>query len=254
MNRDVVEDVVAYAKKQAYKEKINLLFDLTTNGLLINEGVIEFFKKNPEMSVIISLDGDSTTQNLNRNRRGAHIDSYENIRRYAKELITLPNLTVNMVIVPNQVLNFYKNFLHNYRLGFRRFNFLPAYFTVWTEGKLQILVEGFAALVNFLRSHADISVKNADITSDIPFFNAGFVVDCNGDLFSTNLFLSRHYEHIRHDLLKGNVLERHVHFSDIPNDATIASILRDSANLKLFYSSLRVDAILGNFVRKLANK
>lgn len=56
MNWDVVKDLVAYARKEEKKYNKNFRFTLTTNGVLIDDDVIEFL--NREMSnVVLSLDG-----------------------------------------------------------------------------------------------------------------------------------------------------------------------------------------------------
>ena len=56
MNFQVVKDLVAYARSIEKEHNKNFRFTLTTNGLLINEDVIDF--ANREMSnVVLSLDG-----------------------------------------------------------------------------------------------------------------------------------------------------------------------------------------------------
>jgi len=56
MNWDVVKEMVAYARSIEKKHNKNFRFTLTTNGLLIDDDVIEFANK--EMSnVVLSLDG-----------------------------------------------------------------------------------------------------------------------------------------------------------------------------------------------------
>ena len=56
MNFDVVKDVVAYARSIEKQHNKNFRFTLTTNGLLIDDDVIDF--ANREMSnVVLSLDG-----------------------------------------------------------------------------------------------------------------------------------------------------------------------------------------------------
>ncbi len=56
MNFDVVKDVVKYARSIEKEKKKNFRFTLTTNGMLIDDDVIEFANK--EMSnVVLSLDG-----------------------------------------------------------------------------------------------------------------------------------------------------------------------------------------------------
>lgn len=56
MNWDVVKELVAYAREQEKIHNKNFRFTLTTNGMLIDDDVIEFANK--EMSnVVLSLDG-----------------------------------------------------------------------------------------------------------------------------------------------------------------------------------------------------
>ena len=56
MNFDVVKQLVAYARSREKECKKNFRFTLTTNGMLINDDVIDF--ANREMSnVVLSLDG-----------------------------------------------------------------------------------------------------------------------------------------------------------------------------------------------------
>ncbi|MBR5191716.1 MAG: thioether cross-link-forming SCIFF peptide maturase, partial [Clostridia bacterium] len=56
MNWDVVKELVAYARVQEKIHNKNFRFTLTTNGMLIDDDVIEF--SNREMSnVVLSLDG-----------------------------------------------------------------------------------------------------------------------------------------------------------------------------------------------------
>ncbi len=56
MNWDVVKELVAYAREQEKLHNKNFRFTLTTNGMLIDDDVIEF--SNREMSnVVLSLDG-----------------------------------------------------------------------------------------------------------------------------------------------------------------------------------------------------
>ncbi|MBE7056695.1 MAG: thioether cross-link-forming SCIFF peptide maturase [Ruminococcaceae bacterium] len=56
MNWDMIKELVAYARVREKEEGKNFRFTLTTNGMLINDDVIEF--SNREMSnVVLSLDG-----------------------------------------------------------------------------------------------------------------------------------------------------------------------------------------------------
>lgn len=65
MNWDVVKQLVAYAREQEKIHDKNFRFTLTTNGMLIDDDVIEFC--NREMSnVVLSLDGRKEIHDLTR--------------------------------------------------------------------------------------------------------------------------------------------------------------------------------------------
>ncbi len=65
MNWDVVKELVAYAREQEKIHNKNFRFTLTTNGMLIDDEVIEF--SNKEMSnVVLSLDGRKEIHDLKR--------------------------------------------------------------------------------------------------------------------------------------------------------------------------------------------
>ena len=56
LNLDVIKSTVAYAKEQGAKCGKKFLFTTTTNALLLNDDVIEFFNAEME-NVVLSLDG-----------------------------------------------------------------------------------------------------------------------------------------------------------------------------------------------------
>ena len=65
MNWDVVKELVAYAREQEKVHNKNFRFTLTTNGVLIDDDVIDF--ANREMSnVVLSMDGRKEIHDLTR--------------------------------------------------------------------------------------------------------------------------------------------------------------------------------------------
>ena len=74
MNFDVVKQLVAYAREQEKIHNKNFRFTLTTNGVLLNDDVIEFANK--EMyNVVLSLDGRKETNDrlrVTRNGKGSY--------------------------------------------------------------------------------------------------------------------------------------------------------------------------------------
>lgn len=85
MNWDVVKELVAYARTQEKIYNKNFRFTLTTNGMLIDDDVIEF--ANTEMSnVVLSLDGRKEIHDLTRVDYAGN-GSYEAIVPKFKKLV-----------------------------------------------------------------------------------------------------------------------------------------------------------------------
>lgn len=75
MNFQVVKDIVAYGRSKEKEYNKNFRFTLTTNGMLLNDDVIEFC--NEEISnVVLSLDGRKEINDFMRPTRGG-IGSYD---------------------------------------------------------------------------------------------------------------------------------------------------------------------------------
>ena len=85
MNWDVVKELVAYARTQEKIYNKNFRFTLTTNGMLIDDDVIEFVNK--EMSnVVLSLDGRKEIHDRTRVDYAGN-GSYEQIVPKFKKLV-----------------------------------------------------------------------------------------------------------------------------------------------------------------------
>ncbi len=89
MNWDVVKDLVKYARSVEKEHNKNFRFTLTTNGMLIDDDVIEFANK--EMSnVVLSLDGRKEIHDLTRVDYAGN-GSYDKIVPKFKKLVESRN-------------------------------------------------------------------------------------------------------------------------------------------------------------------
>lgn len=125
MNWQVVKDLVAYGRSLEKEHNKNFRFTLTTNGVLLNDEILEFLNK--EMSnVVLSLDGRPEIHDKMRPFRGGQ-PSYEKVvpkfqkvaesrnqeRYYARGTFTRENL------------DFAKDVLHMADLGFDQISVEP---------------------------------------------------------------------------------------------------------------------------------
>ena len=125
MNWDVVKETVAYARHREKEANKNFRFTLTTNGMLIDDEVIEF--ANREMhNVVLSLDGRPEVHDrFRRDYKG--VGSYERIVPKFRRLVESRNgegYYMRGTYTHNNV-DFAEDVLHMADLGFRELSMEP---------------------------------------------------------------------------------------------------------------------------------
>lgn len=247
---NVVQDVIGYAQK-IFGNHLN--FDITTNGSLLDRKVLDFIGDNPKIELILSIDGDSKTQAINKRFIAFDRNPYNALIDKLPDILKLPLVTVNMVAAPNQVKLFFNNFKHVLSLGFRRFNFLPAYYLLWKDKELKILEREFGKIAEFiLNSDIDIYVKNIDVYSPTPLFNRAVVVDYNGDIFPNNLILSSRFSYLRDRIKIGNIKKPETGL--FKKCINVSQLIKRESDNDFLKSTRHADAVLTGFVEKIRHE
>ena len=131
MNWQVVKDLVAYGRTQEQKHNKKFRFTLTTNGVLLNDEVMEFANKEMD-NVVLSIDGRAEVNDYMRpfrNGKGSYdlivpkfqkfADSRNQERYYVRGTFTRNNL------------DFAKDVLHLADLGFEQISVEPVVAPEW---------------------------------------------------------------------------------------------------------------------------
>ena len=125
MNFQVVKDLVAYGRSQEEKHNKKFRFTLTTNGMLLNEEVMEF--ANREMAnVVLSVDGRKEVHDFmrpTRNGKGSYdliIDKFKTMAEMRNQM----NYYVRGTFTHHN-LDFSKDVLHLADLGFKQISMEP---------------------------------------------------------------------------------------------------------------------------------
>lgn len=125
MNWDVVKELVAYAREQEKVHNKNFRFTLTTNGVLIDDDVIDF--ANREMSnVVLSLDGRKEIHDLTRVDFAGN-GSYDKVVPKFKEIVEArggKNYYMRGTFT-HANLDFTNDVFHMADLGFRELSMEP---------------------------------------------------------------------------------------------------------------------------------
>ncbi len=125
MNFQVVKDLVAYGRSQEEKYNKKFRFTLTTNGMLLNDDVMEFANK--EMAnVVLSVDGRKEVHDFMRPTRNGK-GSYDLIIDKFKTMAELRNQTNYYVrgTFTHHNLDFSEDVLHLADLGFKQISMEP---------------------------------------------------------------------------------------------------------------------------------
>lgn len=124
----------------AQKIDESIHFNITTNGILLNEEKLIFLKKN-NVSLLLSMDGAQETQDFNRpfkNGTGSFQQLKENLPIILKYY---PNITVRGTIYPSTCHNLFLNFKFFMDNNIKDVFFYPDEFSYWSEKDKQNLAD-----------------------------------------------------------------------------------------------------------------
>ncbi|BED91976.1 MAG: thioether cross-link-forming SCIFF peptide maturase [Candidatus Improbicoccus pseudotrichonymphae] len=120
MNFDVLKKVVFYAKNKAKMLNKKIKFTITTNGVLLNNEIIEFINKHID-NVVLSLDGRKKVHDFMRG------SSFDLIVPKFKKLVDMrdgKNYYIRGTFTRKN-LDFLRDILEIYKLGFKRMSLEP---------------------------------------------------------------------------------------------------------------------------------
>jgi sulfatase maturation enzyme AslB (radical SAM superfamily) len=249
----LLKELIGYVEKKYPYHKVQ--FHISTNGILLRErNIFGYLRSKKNIRLFLSIDGQKTAMLLNRKPMTGKI--FEDILGL-KDICKMSNVTVNMVIAPNQARVFYANFLYLSGVGFKYFNFLPAYFTAWSDPEAELLSKNFKKIASYYRKNLwdGRKTRNSEVLSRIPFFNEGMVVDCDGRMYFTNMIFSHMFAALKKQLAVGNVRElsakKVIFAANRYICLDISKLLREHTVPAIFRSTMRVDKILTEFVMSL---
>lgn len=230
LNYAVIRRLVEHAREE--RPEAGVRFELPTNGSGLNAETLGYFRERPEVEVTVSQPVAGAS--------------------------ALPGVFYTVVLdqrtTPSDALARMGELL---RLGYRRFNFLPAYYAAWRPEELQNLRASFAVLGRLFeglwaRGEA-AEIKNLRVWSPIPLYNDALTVDVDGTLYASNMVQCEGMEPFRERLRLATV-------ADAPADAArlrvpgaeLEGILREWTGPAAWESTRAADAALTEFVRSLS--
>ena len=140
--QSIIYPLVKYCNEK-YPNKFN--FGITTNGTLLTKEIIDFFKIN-NFSILLSIDGNKTTQDYNRPCKNQS-SSFDLINKNIKYLLqNFPNLRFRSTIYPDTVQYLFENYLYAESLGFSKYEAIEDNRHYWSKQNIEILQEQFSKI------------------------------------------------------------------------------------------------------------
>lgn len=118
------EDLIVPIVEKYHNE---ISFGITTNGVLLNEDIVDFFVKY-DINVLLSFDGVPEVQNSQRSNSFNQV--LDNIPYL---LLRLPDTTMRATITKNSIPYLYKTTLMAEELGFKKISFCPNAYEDWDK-------------------------------------------------------------------------------------------------------------------------
>lgn len=134
---EIIKPIIQYVK-ETYGDNYSL--GITTNGTLLTKDIIDFFTEN-NIGILFSVDGDQTTQNLNRpfhNGKGSFEHLNQIIPYYLEHY---PAATFRATIDFDTAKYMMENIYYALKMGYDNMFFIPNAFANWTKEEEEILKE-----------------------------------------------------------------------------------------------------------------
>lgn len=123
---DLVKRLINFAQEKAKKLKKSLVISLGSNGILLNQEQLDFFRET-NTKLALSLDGQKKFHNQARvykNQKGSFDDVFNQLPLIFKN-IRKENLCVLFGVLPSMAYKMYDNLIYLIHLGFDSINIEP---------------------------------------------------------------------------------------------------------------------------------
>lgn len=165
MEFELIKKLVPYAKKQAAKVGKDIHFSATTNCVLINDEMIEFFRKY-KMNFHTSIDGGPESHDRHRkfpNGKGSSAIVERNVRKVLKYW---PNRTARMSVSNDTVHRWMEDVNYLVKLGYKNLAMIPIPELDWTDKQFEIMKRELRKISDFYieryRQGNPIYIKHID--------------------------------------------------------------------------------------------
>lgn len=178
LRRDLIKKGINYAQKMSRGKRKKIRYLLTTNGLLLNEQNISYFKKYP-FTVMFSMDGDKETQVRNRPLiNGEYPDELliNNLKHLIKSKM---DYFINLTFLPENLADLEKNVHYLMDLGAKNIQLSYTIGTHWLKQDIQSYFQILKRIIKI----PDLNLRNLLSESEPVLSSTQILVDSSGKIY-----------------------------------------------------------------------
>lgn len=251
----LVPDVVRAVIERAQRMDRIASIQLSTNGLGLDDGWLDFLRAHDKAILQVSMDGTADVHRRHRRSLPTVGDTYDHLVSLAPRLARMPRVVVTQTIAPAVADRAAESFDHLLALGFTRFNFLPGYYIPWSEPQLASLERAFDAIAERVLSlwsrNVPVHVRNLTTLAPTPFFNSGLIVDADRTIHPSNVGLSGALEELLHQTRIGDLDHPPTPAELDARSLEVNALLARALSPRILESTQAADAALTRFCKKL---
>lgn len=138
----MIQRLVPFAKRRAWQMGKNIHFGITTNGTLITDAVVKFWKK-WGMGFHTSIDGTPEIQNRNRPTTGGRGSAHLVEKAVPKILDYRPETCARATVTPESVHSLVDSYRYFRKLGYTDIALVPGCPTSWDEESITVFEQQY---------------------------------------------------------------------------------------------------------------
>jgi uncharacterized protein len=164
---DLIKQLVPFAKRRAYQHGKLIHFGITTNGTIMSQELLDFWKK-WNIGFHTSIDGCPAAHNLHRHFRDGAPSSSLLEQNIPKILAARPGTTARATVLPDTVKYLTESYDYLLNMGYKSVAFVAGSYSEWDRASINEFREQFRAV-----SQRTIEMFREGVFIRLKFFDEG---------------------------------------------------------------------------------
>lgn len=171
LNYPVIKGITEYAQQKASSLNKSVHFNMTSNGTLLTDSMIDYFHQN-KIKILLSIDGFKRIHDkyrIDKNGKGTFDRVYENLKLLKEKQ---PWIGIKMTIMPDEAQNLFSSVLELHGMGVNQFIIGPATGIDWSSQHTSSFLSEMKRIYEWYLDYSgsDLRIAEFEEIRDGPFY------------------------------------------------------------------------------------